>query len=96
MQQKLFPKLLVMLLVFAAPLQAQEFGGAVAIGDDEILIGEPLNQRRAATIYRYTRSADGWEQTGTMRAPPAGRGGDYFGRFIVMDDRSLLIGGTLY
>ncbi len=33
MQQKLFPKLLVMLLVFAAPLQAQEFGGAVAIGD---------------------------------------------------------------
>ncbi len=96
MQQKIFPKLLVMLLVFAAPLQAQGFGGAVAIGDDEILIGEPLNQRRAATIYRYTRSADGWEQTGTMRAPPAGRGGDYFGRFIVMDDRSLLIGGTLY
>jgi choice-of-anchor B domain-containing protein len=103
MQQNFFwsseqalPKLLVMLLVLAAPLRAQEFGAAVAIGADEILIGEPLNQRRASTIYRYRQSADGWEQTGTMTAPtPVGRA-DYFGRFIAMDDRSLLIGGTLY
>ena len=89
-------KLLVMLLVLAAPLRAQEFGAAVAIGDDEILIGEPLSQRRPATIYRYRQSADGWEQTGTIRAPLQGRGGDYFGRFIVMDDASMLIGATLY
>ena len=94
--EQALPKLLGTLLVLSAPLQAQEFGAAVAIGDDEILIGEPLNQRRPATIYRYRQSADGWEQTGTMRAPPPGRRADYFGRFIAMDNRSLLIGGTLY
>ena len=96
-----FPKGLATLLVLSVPLipaalQAQEFGAAVAIGDDEILIGEPLSQRRPATIHRYRRSADGWEQAGTLRAPSAERSGDYFGRFIVMDDRSMLIGSTLY
>ena len=101
MQRKSFwssviPMLLVMLSVLSVPLQAQQFGAAVAFGDDEILIGEPLSQRRPATIYRYTQSADGWEQAGTIMAPSPGRGGDYFGRFIVMDERSLLIGATLY
>ena len=95
-REQALSKLLVMLLVLGAPLRAQEFGAAVAIGDDEILIGEPLSQRRPATIYRYRRSADGWEQTGTIRAPLQGRRGDYFGRFIVMDDGSMLIGATLY
>ena len=37
--EQALPTLLVMLLVLSVPLQAQEFGAAVAIGDDEILIG---------------------------------------------------------
>ena len=94
--EQALPTLLVMLLVLSAPLQAQEFGATVAVEDDEILIGEPLNRYRPATIYRYRQSTDGWEQSGTLRAPPPSRGADYFGRFIVMDDRSMLIGGTLY
>ena len=94
--ERALPMLLAMFLVLGAPLDAQEFGAAVAIGADEILIGEPLNQRRPSTIYRYRQSATGWEQVGTIQAPPPGRGADYFGRFIAMDDRSMLIGGTLY
>ena len=66
--EQALPKLLAMLLVLSAslqalmlsvPLQAQEFGAAVAIGADEILIGEPLNQRRPSTINRNRQSADG-------------------------------------
>ena len=85
--ERALPKLLVMLWVLVSPLQAQEFGAAVAIGDDEILIGEPLNPRRGSTIYRSRQTADGWEQVGTLRAPPPARGGDYFGRFIETDGR---------
>ena len=94
--ERALPKLLVMLWVLVSPLQAQEFGAAVAIGDDEILIGEPLNQRRGSTIYRYRQTADGWEQVGTLRAPPPARGGDYFGRFLETDGRALLVGATVY
>ena len=89
-------KVLLAALVFAAPVQAQQFGAAVAIGDGELLIAEPLDRRNPATIHRYGPSADGWEQIGTLMAPPHGEGSDYFGRFIAMDDRSMLIGGTLF
>lgn len=89
-------KVLLVSLVFAAPLQAQQFGAAVAIGNGEILIAEPLDRRSPATIHRYGPSADGWEKVGTLMAPPHGEESDYFGRFIATDDRSMLIGGTLF
>ncbi len=90
------PALLATLLLLASPLQAQQFGAAVAIVEGEILIAEPLNRRSPATIYRYGLSDDEWEQVGTMMAPPPEGGADYFGRFIATDGRSMLIGGTLY
>ena len=34
--ERALPKLLAILLVLGAPLEAQEFGAAVAIGDDEM------------------------------------------------------------
>ncbi len=100
-EREVFPmsgrsKVLLVSLVFAAPLQAQQFGAAVAIQNGEILIAEPLDRRSPATIHRYGPSADGWEKVGTLMAPPHGEESDYFGRFIVADDRSLLIGGTLF
>ena len=84
------------LLLLATPLDAQQFGAAVAIDGAEVLVAEPLRRRSAATIYRYGTSGDGWEQVGTLEAPPHGGDADYFGRFIAMDGESLLVGGTLY
>ena len=84
------------LLLLATQLEAQQFGAAVAIDGAEVLVAEPLRRRSAATIYRYGMSGDGWEQVGTLEAPPHGGDADYFGRFIAMDGESLLVGGTLY
>lgn len=86
----------LLLLLVASPLEAQQFGASVAIDGAELLIAEPLRRRDAATIYRYGMSSGGeWAQVGTLEAPPHG-GGDFFGRFIAMDEESLLVGGTLY
>ncbi len=87
--------LLVGTIVAAAPplLQAQQFGAYSAIDGNQILISEPFKQNEAATIYIYTKSGGAWRQTATMMAP-AHEGADYFGRFIVSDDRSMVIGGT--
>jgi choice-of-anchor B domain-containing protein len=80
----------------AAPLQSQQFGASAAIGDREILIGEPVNQNAPTTIYVYRRADAGWAEVGTLTAPDAGEESNYFGRFIVVDDQSLIIGGTTY
>ena len=82
--------------LLAPPLQAQQFGASVAISDGQIMITEPTNRRGPSTIYTYAQTGDGWEQVATMLAPPHGGRGDYFGRFVAMDDRSMIVGGTLY
>lgn len=82
--------------VSVAPLRAQQFGAYVAINDGQIMIAEPMNQRPPATIYTYGQTDDGWERIATMLAPPLGGRGDFFGRFFTMDDRSMVVGGTLY
>ncbi len=88
-----FRYLLAVALFATMPAEAQQFGAHSAIDGDRILISEPFKPNEAATIYAYERRETGWVQAGTMMAP-AHDGGDYFGRFIVMDDRSLVIGGT--
>ncbi len=93
MRSSLFVTALAALV--AAPAQAQQFGASTAIGDDVILISEPVKQNEAATIYVYQRSGSDWQQVGTLQAP-AHDGGDYFGRFVAMDDQHLIVGGTLF
>ena len=89
-----FRHVLAMTIVAAAPLQAQQFGAYSAIQGGELLISEPVKQDEPATIYRYRRGDAGWERSGTLTAP-AHEGGDFFGRFIAADSRSLIVGGTL-
>jgi choice-of-anchor B domain-containing protein len=87
--------LTVAALAAPALLGAQQFGAYSAYHNGEIFLSEPVNQSDAATIYRYSQTAAGWTETGTLMAP-GHEGGDYFGRFVAVDDQSLIIGSTLY
>ncbi len=84
-----------MLVLASAPVQAQQFGAFAAIHNGELFISEPVNRTEPATVYVYRRAGDGWQQAATLMAPPH-EGGDYFGRFIAVDDQTLIIGSTLY
>ena len=81
-------------LLVAPPLHGQQFGAYAATGNGEILISEPVKPNEPATVYVYRLEGGEWSQAGTLTAP-AHEGGDYFGRFIVHDDESLIVGGTL-
>ena len=85
----------VMTFLAGTPLQAQQFGAYSVMHNGEILISEPVDQTNPATIYIYRQGTAGWEQSGTLMAPPH-EGGDYFGRFIAVDDESLIVGSTLF
>jgi choice-of-anchor B domain-containing protein len=82
-------------ILAGAPLQAQQFGAYSATQDGEILISEPVKQGEPATVYIYRRGGGGWEQAGTLMAP-AHEGGDFFGRFIATDERTLIVGSTAF
>ena len=84
----------IMLLAIAMPVQAQQFGGALAVSDTEIIIGETRNQAFPGIVYVFEKSADGnWMESARLNA--GGEGGpDYFGRSFVVDGSSMLVGSA--
>ncbi len=77
----------------ASAVSAQQFGAYSAVHGGQLFISEPVNQSAPTTIYLFRQSGSGWTQSGTMMAPEH-EGSDYFGRFVAVDERSLVIGGT--
>ena len=89
-------------LLVVPAAEAQEFGGTVVLDEGTIIVSEALdpaaNPQDPSTasprsLYVYERAGDGWERTGTLRAPEHG-GADYFGRFVLADGDQLLVGAT--
>ncbi|MEP6474556.1 MAG: hypothetical protein ABJC74_12575, partial [Gemmatimonadota bacterium] len=82
--------------VLAAPLAAQDFnyGTTVAVGKNEILVGQPQNQYAPGMVYVYRPDAKGvWKQVARLTAQGA-TNGDGFGRFIALDGNQAMISST--
>ena len=67
------------------------FGLALALGEDELFIGEPNNSTRPGVIYVYRRGASGWQETAQLTAPDA-EPSDGFGQNLVLDGSTLFVG----
>ena len=68
------------------------FGGAVAIGDGHLLIGESTGFKYPGTVHVYTKTAGKWQMTHQLQASDA-RVGDGFGSKLVVDGNAMLIAG---
>ena len=54
---------LLLLLALAGSAHAQRFGGALAISDDAIFVGETHNRMTPGAVYMYQRGGDGsWHE----------------------------------
>ena len=70
------------------------FGTAIAIGDGELIVADPLSRKGPGTIYIYRKGSDGsWEEAYTLKASDAAAG-DTFGRAVATDGTTLLVGAT--
>lgn len=70
------------------------FGAAVAVGEREVLIAEPLNVRKSGVIYVYRRDRAGtWAEAQRLTASDASLG-DRFGRAMAVDGATLIVGAT--
>ena len=87
-----------LLLVAVVPGQAQQnqFGGAVAIGDDEVFVAETQNTISAGSVYVYHRDeADGaWKEHAQLLASDRDPDwDDRFGRALATLQRQLIAEG---
>ncbi len=84
------------LLTTAAQVQAQGYAASVAIGVDEIVVGESLNTNRPGYVYVYRRDGAGeWMEAERLEASDATLG-DHFGRFVASDGETLIAGATVH
>ena len=86
--------LLSLLMLVALPAGAQNFGGAVAVGADEILVGETNNQTASGTVYVFGRDGDRWVERARLNASDADGKDDRFGRALALDGDVLVAGAT--
>jgi len=88
--------LFLLLVVMAAPAQAQRFGGALALGDDEVLVSETRNQAFSGIVYVYQRNnEDGmWFEAAQLKASDAAGAADRFGRALAVEGQTLLVGAS--
>ena len=85
----------LLLVVMVAPAQAQQFGGSLAIGEDEVLVSETRNQVFPGIVYVYQRSQDGmWQETAQLKASDADGDAGRFGRAMAVEGQTLLVGAS--
>lgn len=83
---------LLLTALAAAPLSAQagRLGGAVAVGDGEILAGEPASTFRPGAVRIYRESGGDWREVAVVTAPQAELG-DGFGSALTLVGDALFV-----
>ncbi len=69
---------------------APGYGGAVAVSDGEVFVGEAGNLIGPGAVYVYRKGAGGWAEVGRLEAAD-GFGGDGFGTAIAVRDGTMLV-----
>ena len=84
-------------LVFALPagVAAQQFGGALAVSGDQVLVGEAGNGTMSGIVWVFGRTAAGWTETGQVTVSDEIRVPDGFGRVIAARGEWLWAGAPL-
>ena len=72
-------------------LMRNAFGGAIAVGDGEVFVGEPQNSFRAGTVYIYRKAGAVWKQAAVLNAPQSAVA-DPFGSSLTVEGSSLFVG----
>ena len=83
---------LSLLLFPFVPARAQQFGGALAISGDQVLVGETGNQNFPGIVYVYNRIGGTWMEVSQMTASDNEGGPDGFGRALATQGPTLLVG----
>ncbi len=75
-----------------ATSQEPNFGRALVMSDDELLVGQPVNWYGPGTIYSYGLDANGhWQERRRLSASDTARMDD-FGRSLALDGNTLIVG----
>ena len=79
-------------LVPSGVLHGQQYGGSVAVGNDQALVGEPGAAALPGVVYVYGRAGGGWDEVGRLGVSPVTGPPDGFGSAIDAEGELAIIG----
>ncbi|MDH3225455.1 MAG: hypothetical protein OEO23_17170, partial [Gemmatimonadota bacterium] len=82
-------------LLVPGPTTAQQFGGALAVSGDQLLIGEVGNQTLSGIVYVFARVQGDWTEVEQLSLTDELRAPDGFGRSLAADGDWLLAGAPI-
>ena len=87
---------LALSLLTAASLAGQEgWEVSLAVGGDEVMVGESLNETSPGYVYVYRKDSGGpWTEVQRLEASNSAAG-DHFGRTVTLAGDQLLVGSTI-
>ena len=73
-------------------LHGQRYGAGVAVGNGQVLVGEPGASALTGVVYVYERTSDGWSEAGRLSVSPVTGPPDAFGSALDAEGEVALIG----
>lgn len=95
MSRRSLALLVAPLALLVGPAHAQQFGGALALHDGQIIVGESGNQTLAGMVYLFSEVDGRWTETGALRMTDELRRPDGFGRTLGLVGDHLIVGAPL-
>ena len=86
---------LFLLAASAVNLSAQQFGGALAISGNQILVGETNNGTMSGIVYLFSEQTGAWSEIDQITVSDKIRVPDGFGRVITVNEDILFAGAPL-
>ncbi|MFW6202300.1 MAG: hypothetical protein ACOC8B_06965, partial [Gemmatimonadota bacterium] len=92
LSQPILAAIAVAVVAWPATAQQANYGRAIAAGDGEVFVTEPMTQLRAGTVWIYRSDGPGgeWVESGSLTAPDA-RERDGFGAALAVDGSLMLV-----
>ncbi len=82
-------------LLTTLPVGAQQFGGALALGPDALVVSEARNQTLSGIVYVYEERDGTWAPSAELRLTDELRAPDGFGQALSLDGDLLVVGAPL-
>ena len=83
---------------FAAPgtLEGQQYGASIAVGGQQVLVGEPGAGALPGVVYVYGRSGGAWGEVGRLSVSAAPGPPDGFGRALAAEGDLVMVGAPAW
>ena len=84
--------LFILFIATSVAANAQSFGGALAVANNQIIVSETGNNTFSGSVYVFAKNGSQWAEAYQLESPMGAENGDTFGRSLSASNAHLAVG----